>query len=305
MGLFDSVFGTGDQESTVETRVNLPGFIEMPLMDELRRLEVIANRPREFFPGQTFAGLTPTQEGALAQREQLLGMSPFIDTAGENLLATARGDFLTPTALTTAAQGQINRLVPGISQSFEAAGRGGSSAQQRAVSEGITNALGDVFNRERQRQLAAAQLAPSFQQARLAPSQELFNIGAIRQNIAQQDINEQMARFNFAQDEELARRSQFLNSLLGAGSLTAGQTQSATSPGVSPIQALTGLGLAGAGIASGLAPLFGSGGVSETGSQLGNAFGGGFGLGTGAGNFWNLLRGSPTTSGGFGGFQGF
>jgi hypothetical protein len=78
--------------------------------------------------------------------------------------------------------------------------------------EGASRAIGDVatqlaaadYARERQAQqqaigaqIEAARLAPQFYQQQFLPSQQLGQIGAARETLAQQPLQEEMARFQF------------------------------------------------------------------------------------------------------------
>jgi hypothetical protein len=118
------------------------------------------------------------------------------------------------------------QVLPGISSQFSAAGRYGSGAMERAqerATEGFGRALGDVtagivaqdYGRERQFQEAAmrdvgtlAGRAPQFFAASFLPSTALGQVGAQREAIAAQPLQEEMARFQFGQDlpfNQLAR----------------------------------------------------------------------------------------------------
>jgi hypothetical protein len=126
-----------------------------------------------------------------------------------------------------------SQILPGISSGFSRAGRYGSGAMQRAVgqaSEQFGRALGDVatniaytdYARERAaqqqaqvQQAALAQAAPSFFTAGLMPSQTLAQVGAAREAIAAQPLQEQMQRFQFGQQLPYQQLQGFLSSVYG------------------------------------------------------------------------------------------
>ena len=267
MGLFDGLFGGGDQEITTTTE--LPPFLNLRLQDEIGRLEHIANTPTTFFPGQTFADRSPVQMEARANiLDMARGGSPLVDAGQQSLMDTLSGRFLTPDAIGQAAAPFINRAVPGINNAFAAMGRGGSGAQARAVSEGIGNALGNVFQGERNRMMSALSAVPTFEDLRFNPARQLASVGRSDRAFNQQQINEQMARHQFAQTEEFNRRNAFLNQLLASGGVAGGTvTQSAPNQS-SPLANILGLGLTGLGVAGGLgwqpfaSPTIGGGGGS-------------------------------------------
>ena len=274
MGLFD-IFGGGQDEITSTTRPHPAA--DSRLFDEVTRLERLANTPREFFPGQTFAERTPIQmEGRQNVLDLARGGSPLVDVGQQALMDTLSGRFLAPDALRAAAAPVINQAVPGLNRGFAALGRGGSGAQARAVSEGISNALGNVFQGERNRMMSALGQVPVFEDLRFNPGRQLQALGAQDRAENQLAIDEAMARHNFAQTEELERRNIFLNQLLGVGGIGSTTTQVQPSGG-SGLGALLGLAGTVAGAFFGGPPGAAIGG--SIGSMLGSG-GGPFGGGT-------------------------
>ena len=95
--------------------------------------------------------------------------------------------------------------------------QGLQQAQQAALSAQMAAAggIGESQASELQRQLAASQLAPSIYQQQLLPSQTLGQIGAAREAIAMQPLQEEMARFNFAQQQPISSLQSYLSSVYG------------------------------------------------------------------------------------------
>ncbi len=176
--------------------------------------------------------VSPSQqtEQALAMQEQLAGAaSPFISAGQQGYLSslgqigqTAAGGFLQGNpyqqAMVQAAARPLTQqygeqIVPGIASLYSRAGRYGSGAMERALggaTEAYGRALGDVsanivgqdYARERQlqqqaqlSQAALAQAAPSFFQMGFLPSQALAQVGAAREQIAAQPLQEAMQRY--------------------------------------------------------------------------------------------------------------
>jgi hypothetical protein len=203
-----------------------------------------------FFPGQTYVSPSAQTEQALAQQEALAtGAQPTLQAAQQayqsslgQIGQTAAGGFLQGNpyqqAMLAAATRPLTQqygeqIVPGIASLFSRAGRYGSGAMERALggaTEAYGRALGDVsanivgqdYARERglqqQAQLsqaALAQAAPSFFQMGFLPSQALAQVGAAREQIAAQPLQEAIQRFQYSQQLPYQQLQGFLSSVYG------------------------------------------------------------------------------------------
>jgi hypothetical protein len=204
-----------------------------------------------FFPGQTYVAPSEQTLAALTQQEQAAAAgAPVLQQAQQayqqslgQVGQTAAGGFLGGSpyreALIQAAtrplvQQYEQTVLPGIASGFSRAGRYGSGAMEQAqarATEAFGRSLGDVaatvagqdYARERglqqQAQLAQsalAQAAPSFFQSSFLPSQALSAVGAAREQIALQPLQEQIARFNFGQITPRQSLQTFLSSVYGS-----------------------------------------------------------------------------------------
>jgi hypothetical protein len=247
-------------------------------LERAQSLFLTGEQPR-FFEGQTFVSPSAQTEQALAQQEALATQaSPVLQQAQQayqqslgGIGATAGGQFLGANpyqaqmmqAATRPLEQQFsNQVLPQIASLYSRAGRYGSGAMQGALgqaTEAYTRGLGDItgtiagqqFQQERglqqQAQLAQAQLAaaaPSIYGQQFIPSQQLAQVGAAREQIAAQPLQEQMQRFNFGQQLPYQQLSGYLSSVYGSPMGRFGeQTQSTTMPS-NPLMG----GLAGAGL---------------------------------------------------------
>lgn len=220
----------------------------------------------QFFPGQTYVSPSQQTLDALAAQEQLARQAPTtLQAAQESYMrglgglgATASGAFLMGNpyqqqmiqAATRPIMQQFEeQTLPGIASGFSGAGRYGSGAMERALgraTESTARALGDVgtniafqdYSAERGRQqqailgqITAAGQAPQIYGQQFLPSQQLAQIGAAREQIAGLPLQEQMARFQFAQQAPRESLSAFLSSVYGtpmASSQYAPQQQAQT-----------------------------------------------------------------------------
>lgn len=258
-----------------------------------------------FFPGQTYISPSAQTEQALAQQEALAtGAQPTLQQAQQAYQAslgqigqTAAGGFLQGNpyqqAMLAAATRPLTQqfgeqVLPGVASLYSRAGRYGSGAMERALggaTEAYGRALGDVsanivgqdYARERglqqQAQLGQAQLAqaaPSFYQQQFLPSQTLAQVGAAREAIAGQPLQEEMARFQFGQQQPIQSLMSYLSSVYGTPLASYGQQTTQL-----PENKFMG-GLAGAGLGYLGGSLFGGTSLTSPGQAAGlGALGGG------------------------------
>jgi uncharacterized protein YneF (UPF0154 family) len=204
----------------------------------------------QLFPGQMYVPPSEQTMSALSQQEALArGAQPTLQAAQEayrsslgQIGQTAAGGFLggspyreqlIQAATRPLTQQFESQVIPGISSLFSRAGRYGSGAMEQALgraTESYGRALGDVastiagqdYARERglqqQAQLAQsalAQAAPSFFQASFLPAQALGQVGAAREAIAAQPLQEQIQRFQYGQQLPYQQLQGFLSSVYG------------------------------------------------------------------------------------------
>jgi hypothetical protein len=126
------------------------------------------------------------------------------------------------------------RVLPGISSLYSKSGRLGYGSMERALSsasEGFGRSIGDItaniagtqYQQERgiqqqaALQLAAlAQAAPSLYSQQFIPAQQLGQVGAAREAIAGQPLQEEMNRFAYGQRLPYEQLSGFLSSVYGS-----------------------------------------------------------------------------------------
>ncbi len=256
-----------------------------------------------------------TQQGfdALAQRGAT--GSPLVRQSQQALTEAlqGRGAFVDPVidASTRDAVRAFNQVeVPGLAGTFNQAGRLGSGAFANQLNLGrneLARTVADNSARIRlqSQQQALAQALPFAQQdfvdaqALLSAGQgrdalnrsrieDLARVGASRERLEQERLQEQLDRFNFSQNADQARLTRFLQNLTGGGNQ--GFTQTTSSPDNSnPFLSGAGgalTGAAAAGTVQSLAPSLFQGAVGAAGPQVPgalSALGGPTGLAIGAG----------------------
>ena len=240
-------------QTTVSQSKSEPWSGQIPYLNQAFGLAgTAANKPMSFFPGQTYAGFSPETEAALkGQTDLATGGSDVMNASGANLTKTAQGDYLNAgnpyfSQMADRIRGEIQPNIEG-----RWAGTGGASAgMNRALGLGLGDAIGSLayqnYGDERNRQMQTSLFAPSYENALFGRLGKLGEVGGIREDLAQQGINESMNRFNFDQMEPY-QRAQLLMNIIGGnyGGTTEG-TQTTTLPRRSPGSTALGGALSGA-----------------------------------------------------------
>ena len=166
------------------------------------------------------AGSQFQQERALQQQAlgQLAGVSAQdIQTrlAGAGALEQAQRAAIQQQA---GIAGQLGALSGQDIQTRLLGAQGLQQAQQQALSTQLQAAggVGTGQYQELSRQLAAAAAAPQIYGQQFLPSQVLADVGAQREAIAAQPLQEEMARFSFAQRAPYEQLSGYLSSVYGS-----------------------------------------------------------------------------------------
>jgi hypothetical protein len=275
--------------------------------------EIFLRQQPSFYPGQTYVNPSQASQEALAMQEQIarsvspslaVGQGAYLQSAG-GLSQTAGGGFLQgnpyqqqmmQAASRPLQQAFAEQVLPGVSSLYSKSGRLGSGSMERAlgqVSESYGRALGDVtgtiasqqYQAERglqqQAQAAQAQLAaqaPSMYAQQFLPSQTLMDVGAQREAIAAQPLQEQMQRFSYSQQLPYQQLAGYLSSVYGSPMAQYGSTtQTQNAPTNRAIGVLGGAGLGGllgygAGQYLGVNPTVGAGLGAVGGGLLGGLF---------------------------------
>ena len=239
------------------------------------------------YPGQTYVSPSEETMTALQQQQNIaqqqspslqVGQNAYLQSYG-GLANTAAGGFLQGNpyqqqmieAATRPLVSQYsNQVLPGIASLYSKSGRYGSGAMQSALgqaTEQYGRALGDVsanivgtqYDQERARQQQAmmgltniAQAAPSIYAQQYLPSQQLAQIGAQREAIAAQPLQEAMQRYSFGQQLPYQQLSGYLSSVYGSPTASYGTTSQnmSTNPTVGAIGGALGGGLLGNAVGS-------------------------------------------------------
>lgn len=189
----------------------------------------------QYYPGQTYvAPSATTQSGLQALENRAMQGSPLVGQAQRQLQGTIGGDYLSGNpffqgAFAPAAQAatqQFQTAIGDIGSAASKAGRYGSGAmgtlQDRAsgqLAQQLSNTAGQLayqnYSDERARQQAATMAAPAMAQADYQDIQNLLAAGQAREGYTGQQLQSDIARFNFGQQQPQQNLSAFLSSVYG------------------------------------------------------------------------------------------
>lgn len=176
----------------------------------------------DYYAGQTVAGFAPETEHALnAQAARAMAGSPYMRSAGQQLQNTLGGQYLS--AGNPYFSGMVGRVAnevrPRIDSQFASSGRYASGAHQEAAARALTDATASLayqnYADERGNMQQAMSLAPQLAQQDYADISQLAAVGQTREQMAQALINDQIARFNYAQQLPYNKLAQYMGLIQG------------------------------------------------------------------------------------------
>jgi hypothetical protein len=234
----------------------------------------------QYYGGPTFVSpSTTTQTGLQALEARASLGNPLLQSAQNQLQNTVSGGFLggnpffqgafQPAA--QAAQTQFQQTLGDIGSKASLAGRYGSGAmgslQDRAAGvfgQQLTNTAGQLayqnYADERNRQQAATLASPAMAQADYQDIQNMLQAGQLREGYQGQQLQSDMARFNFLQNQPQQNLQNYLSLVYGNPLGRVGQSTASGSADTSTLQNVLGLAAVGGGLYKNLG---GSTGISN------------------------------------------
>ncbi len=189
----------------------------------------------QFYPGSTVAPLDPLQDQAInMEAARGLAGSPVASAAQQQIADTASGAFLPGGSsfdpyFKNFQDNVLSTVVPGITATFNQGNSLNNPGIARATSLGATDALnnlaGQLFEAERDNQIKAAALAPQLSALDFQNIAAVSDAGATRQNAAQQQLNDQIARWNYQQQLPYQQLNNYANLVQGGYGGTTTLTQ--------------------------------------------------------------------------------
>jgi hypothetical protein len=222
----------------------------------------------QYYGGQTYVSpSTTTQTGLQALEARASLGNPLLQSAQNQLQSTVSGGFLggnpffqgafQPAA--QAAETQFKQTLGDISSKASLAGRYGSGAmgqlQDRATGafgQQLANTAGQLayqnYADERNRQQQATLAAPAMTSADYQDIQNMLQAGQIREGYTGQQLQSDMARFNFLQNQPQQNLQNYLSLVYGNPLGRVGQQTTSGTQDTSTLQNVLGLAAVGGGL---------------------------------------------------------
>jgi len=203
----------------------------------------------QYYPGATLAPVSDETTRALAlQAQRALQGSPLNAAAQAGALGTARGDYLSAgnPYLQNMFSSIANTVTPSITGTFEGTGRYGSGAYANALTSALANTAGNLayqnYNNERGNMMQADAQAPTLANQDYTDIGQLASVGDARQQLAQQNINAAVDRYNYNQNLPYNTLANYMKMIQGNYGSSSTQT---TQNYANPIAGALGLGNSG------------------------------------------------------------
>ena len=230
MGLFSK------EPETVRSETGPPDWMQGHMTGALSRAQALSNQPMPYYEGQTMAGVAPALTEGLGMQEAAARAAGGYAQPGLDMFsATLGGQYLDPNYLASVAQPGIDRVMGAVGARSNLAGGRGSSLAAEAAARGATSEVMNAYNAERGRQMQALGMMPMVAAGAAAPGAELARVGGAQMALEQRDIDDAMARYQYAQDEPWERLQRYTNMIQGiapgAGQVSIG-TQPANNAGI-------------------------------------------------------------------------
>lgn len=249
---------------TTTSTSTMPSWVQPYAAGYLQRAQAVADQPFTQYQGQTVAGFTPwQQQGLQAQAARAAEGSPTMGAANANLQSVLNGSFLGANpyldAQVQAAQGDLvsawnKTAVPQWSKAMQSSGSFGNTGVMaaqydaaNALQQNLGRVAGDMrynaYNQERQNQMSALGMAPTFAQQDYNDINQLQSAGQAYQAQQQKELDAQYQQWKTAQQYPQQQLDVMRNAL---GGVNFGNTTTNTQPGASTASQVLG------GITSGL-----------------------------------------------------
>lgn len=184
----------------------------------------------EYFPQSTVAGFSPEQQQAmdLTKSRALTGNST-MDAAEGFARDSINGAYSGDPYQSQVYANMASSILPSVNAQFSAAGRYGSDAHAdtmtRALTEGFAPYASQQYQAGLDRRSSAAAMAPGFAANDYTDISALDAVGGQRQQLAQSEIDDAQARWNFAQDRQANKLGQYMGFIGGnyGGTTTSAQ----------------------------------------------------------------------------------
>ena len=225
-------------------------------MDEATRL--YQQKGPEYYPGSTVSPFSPAQLKAqeLGKTRALSGSSD-INAARGYTNDVLQGKYLNSDPYSDQVfQNVQSKVMPSVNSQFMGSGRYGSNLQTDTATRALTEAYSPYASQQYQQGLDrmdwAAGMAPTWAESDWRDINALSNIGGQEQELAQKEIDDAAARWQYYQQLPYDKLGQYMNNIGGNyGGTVVGKTKT-PQPSMFSQVAGGGLGLLGSALSGGM-----------------------------------------------------
>ena len=187
----------------------------------------VLNNPLEFFPNSTVTPFSPETEYGLGAMTNRAAMgSPLNPAAQGQVMDTLSGKYLTGgEGYDAYLDSVMSDVRPQVDSQFAAGGRTGSGMHSESLGRGLGRGMAPLYNAERGRMMQASGMAPQLAREDYYDIDRLMGVGAKREDLYSRELGDQMARWDFAQNEPGNRISQYMGLLQGGAPYSTSTTK--------------------------------------------------------------------------------
>lgn len=246
--------GGGQQSTGTQTVRNEPAKFVAPFYEQAAQesQNLYNNFRPEYFSGSSYVPFSPETEVALqAQTQRAMNGNPAVNMAQDQQAATIRGDYLSGSPQ---LQQELNNVQGRVNSQFATGGGYRGSANQEILARELGDTVNRNYQNERSLQQNAALASPQFGAQDYLDIASLGEVGAKREDLFGRQLQDQINRFQFAQEQDPAALDDYIRRLTGVGGNFSTQNTTGTQPSVggSPLGGILSGAQAGAGIAGAL-----------------------------------------------------
>lgn len=234
-----SLFGGGSSQPSGETTSTQKTEPWSGIQDYLKQaakdtqgLYNSGSLKQTYYPGSTVVPFSPETQAALdLTANRALAGSPVNNAANSELMKTLQGDYLSPTTNPGFKQG-LQDITDAYSKgtaaqtdaAFSKAGAYGGSAYKemtadnnRKFADALNSYAGNLYQQERDNQMKSMFFAPQQANQDYVDFGKLADVGAAKEGMAGNQLQEQIDRYNFNQQAPAANIQSYIDLLNGAG----------------------------------------------------------------------------------------
>jgi len=207
----------------VNTTISQPWAPQIPYIEQgYQGAQQNYNTPKTFYPNNMTVPFSPQSESAMQGIEQrAITGNPLLQQAQQHSSDVLSGNYLNQgnPGWANMTQSVYDSIRAPTDTQFAGAGRYGGAGHEEMMARTLGNTMAPLayqnYNDERQRMMSAMEGAPGLAQQDYFDYGQLAGVGQAREAKGQKTIEEDIARYNFGQNEADQRLSTYMTNILG------------------------------------------------------------------------------------------